>query len=244
VPFNSTNKFALSVVTPPEGECPGKQYVLMKGAPEIILARCNRWLCGGVEKPLDEDFQKQFTTAYECFAMAGERVLGFARQNINFLPDDRLNKDTVPTNDFLFMGLVSLMDPPKLGVDQAVTDCRTAGIRVFMVTGDHALTAEAIAKKVNILTLPTRNDIAAERGVPVAEVDMWDPEVQAIVITGSQLKDLTEDQWQKLLDHKEIAFARTTPQQKLGACVAVNSVGHEPSMPTALCATSLQCHEL
>ena len=56
------------------------------------------------------------------------------------------------------MGLISLADPPKLGVDRAVLDCHQAGVRVFMVTGDHALTAEAIARQVNIITLPTRRE--------------------------------------------------------------------------------------
>lgn len=215
VPFNSTNKYALCVVDPPEGECPGKQYIFLKGAPEVVLERCDRWLCAGIERPVDDDFRRQFQDAYERFAHSGERVLGFARTIIDRRPAEELNKNTVPTEGFLFMGLASLMDPPKLGVDKAVQDCRTAGIRVFMVTGDHALTAEAIAHKVNIITKPTRIDVAQERGVPVEAVDPDDPEIKAVVITGGELKKLTEEQWEHLLDYEELVFARTTPQQKL-----------------------------
>ncbi|CAE8667506.1 unnamed protein product [Polarella glacialis] len=98
---------------------------------------------------------------------------------------------------------------------KAIADCRSAGIRTFMVTGDHALTAEAIAHKVGIITLPIRNDVAHERGVPLEEVDPDESDIQAVVITGHELKHLTEPQWQNLLDYKEIVFARTTPQQKL-----------------------------
>jgi len=215
VPFNSTNKYSLCVTKPPLGEAPGKQYIMLKGAPEIVITRCNRWLVGGVVKPMDDEFKTQFQAAYERFAMGGERVLGFAQEIIDELPAHKLNEKEVPARDLVFMGLISLMDPPKNGVDQAVLDCHRAGIRVFMVTGDHALTAEAIAHSVNIITLHSRADLAHDRGVPIAQVDPRDPEIEAVVVTGGELKSYDENDWQWLLAHEEVVFARTTPQQKL-----------------------------
>jgi len=113
------------------------------------------------------------------------------------------------------MGLISLMDPPKVGVDDAVLDCHRAGIKVYMVTGDHALTAEAIARQIHIITLKTRADVAHERNVTIGDVDARDPEILAVVVTGSEMNTYTEDTWTWLFAHEQIVFARTTPQQKL-----------------------------
>jgi len=62
-----------------------------------------------------------------------------------------LKEENYPINNFVFSGLTSLIDPPKLGVDDSVRKCKIAGIKVFMVTGDHPLTAEAIARKIGII---------------------------------------------------------------------------------------------
>ncbi len=74
-------------------------------------------------------------------------------------------EEKIPHDGFTFVGLISLIDPPKNGVPEAVLRCKNAGIRVMMITGDHPLTAEAIAKKVNIIRdYSMREDIAAETG--------------------------------------------------------------------------------
>ena len=84
-----------------------------------------------------------------------------------------------------------------------------------MVTGDHPLTAEAIARKVNIITRPTRRDVALEDGVDDSEVLLSDPRVEAVVITGSQIGSLEQADWDAILSKREVVFARTSPQQKL-----------------------------
>lgn len=115
-----------------------------------------------------------------------------------------------------FVGLVSMIDPPRAAVPDAVSKCRSAGIKVVMVTGDHPITAKAIAKGVGIISEgnKTVEDIAAERGVPVSQVNPR--EASACVVHGTDLRDMTPAQIDELLnEHSEIVFARTSPQQKL-----------------------------
>lgn len=85
----------------------------------------------------------------------------------------------------------------------------------MMVTGDHALTAEAIARDIGIITLPTKTEIAVSRGVDPASISYDDPDLGAIVLSGGELNSLTEDEWNGIIQCPEIVFARTTPEQKL-----------------------------
>ena len=124
-----------------------------------------------------------------------------------------------------------MIDPPRAAVPDAVSKCRSAGIKVIMVTGDHPITAKAIAKSVGIIYEgnETVEDIAQRRGIPVSKVNPRD--ARAAVVHGGELKDLKPDQLDEILMyHTEIVFSRTSPQQKLiivegcqrmGAIVAV-----------------------
>jgi sodium/potassium-transporting ATPase subunit alpha len=97
-----------------------------------------------------EDWTQRFNEAYERFASQGQRVLAFAKIDLarsSFAEGFEFRKDPAnfPQEEFTFVGLVSLMDPPKKGVRKALAACRTAGIQVVMVTGDHPITAEVRA---------------------------------------------------------------------------------------------------
>jgi sodium/potassium-transporting ATPase subunit alpha len=118
--------------------------------------------------------------------------------------------------EFAFAGLFGIEDPPKQGVADSVVSAQDAGVKVVMVTGDHPITAEAIAKSVGIISVgnKTVQDIAKERGVPISEVDPR--EATAAVVNGATLRDCTDEDIDNILKHhKEIVFARTSPQQKL-----------------------------
>ncbi|XP_035169832.1 sodium/potassium-transporting ATPase subunit alpha-2-like, partial [Oxyura jamaicensis] len=140
-----------------------------------------------------------------------------------------------PTTNLCFVGLMSMIDPPRAAVPDAVGKCRSAGIKVIMVTGDHPITAKAIAKGVGIISEgnETVEDIAARLNIPVSQVNPR--EAKACVVHGSDLKDMTAEQLDEILkNHTEIVFARTSPQQKLiivegcqrqGAIVAVTGDG-------------------
>merc|ERR1711993_31594 len=99
-----------------------------------------------------------------------------------------------PVNGLRFVGLMSMIDPPRAAVPDAVLKCRSAGIKVIMVTGDHPITAKAIARSVGIISdgTETVEDIATRKGVPVAEVNPR--EALAAVVHGGELKDLGSTQ--------------------------------------------------
>merc|ERR1712123_491401 len=132
----------------------------------------------------------------------------FETEPINFFGEDPENHTMLT-----FVGLMSMIDPPRAAVPDAVAKCRSA---VIMVTGDHPITAEAIAKSVGIISEGnfTIQDIANQRGCDVSQVDKR--EATAAVVNGAQLRDFTEQDIDDVLKyHKEIVFARTSPQQKL-----------------------------
>uniref|UniRef100_F1KSS6 Sodium/potassium-transporting ATPase subunit alpha n=1 Tax=Ascaris suum TaxID=6253 RepID=F1KSS6_ASCSU len=219
IPFNSTNKYQVSIHETNDGN---PSYLLvMKGAPERILDRCKTILVKGQERPLDEKLKAEFNDAYLMLGGMGERVLGFCdyRLDQNKFPKGfAFDTEDVnfPVEGLRFVGLVSMIDPPRAAVPDAVSKCRSAGIKVVMVTGDHPITAKAIAKSVGIISEGTETveDIAIRKNCTIEEVDPR--EAKAAVIHGSDLREMTEDQLADVIaNHSEIVFARTSPQQKL-----------------------------
>lgn len=243
VPFNSAAKWQLSVHR--LASQAGKEVVFLKGAPDVLLTKCGFFLDNhGEVQPIDDAFKATFTAAYEAFGGQGERVLGFAFKPLpgrweELTERDPAFKDTFkasflgkagsePVRDMIFAGLITLQDPPRAEVPQAVKDCQTAGIQVVMVTGDHPLTAAAIARKIGLLSLPTREDVARERGVPVEAVSFQ--EAPALVVHGATIAAMTEEDWTALLAKKEVVFARTSPEQKLTIVQRFTAAGHVTAM--------------
>ncbi|XP_066993669.2 sodium/potassium-transporting ATPase subunit alpha isoform X5 [Anabrus simplex] len=239
IPFNSTNKYQVSIHETEDPNDP-RHLMVMKGAPERILDRCSTIFIGGKEKVLDEEMKEAFNNAYLELGGLGERVLGFCDY---MLPSDKFplgfkfdsDDPNFPLSGLRFVGLMSMIDPPRAAVPDAVAKCRSAGIKVIMVTGDHPITAKAIAKSVGIISEgnETVEDIAQRLNIPVSEVNPR--EAKAAVVHGTELRDLNSDQIDEILRyHTEIVFARTSPQQKLiivegcqrmGAIVAVTGDG-------------------
>lgn len=252
VPFSSANKYQVSI----NKMASGNQRMLIKGAPERIWSRCDRILIDGEEKKIDANIESVYKTHLRELMFKGERVLGFAfaelptsdypenyefdNKDYNF-PMGESSKDASAKaqQKLCFVGLISLIDPPRAAVPSAVELCGKAGIQVIMVTGDHPDTAAAIAKEVGIIKGKTRRDIALQSGfftekgdVDESQVPENHPDIEAVVVTGdyidkvSPLKsDSDEVKKQKqafvtnflqnVLNYDQIVFARTSPQQKL-----------------------------
>merc|ERR1712227_7204 len=239
IPFNSTNKFQVSIHET-EDKNDNRYLLVMKGAPERILDRCSTIVIDGKERPMTEEWRNAFEAAYMELGGLGERVLGFCDY---MLPADKypagypFDAEDVnfPLEGLRFVGLMSMIDPPRAAVPDAVAKCRSAGIKVIMVTGDHPITAKAIAKNVGIISADTYTveDIAEQKGIDVKDVNTRD--ARACVVHGGEIKEMSEKQIDEILMyHTEIVFARTSPQQKLiivegcqrmGAIVAVTGDG-------------------
>ena len=237
IPFNSTNKYQVSVH---ETNKKTNYLLVLKGAPEKVMERCSRVLVNGREIPMSDELVESYNQAYMNLGGLGERVLGFCELS---LPEEEFpigfnfNTDEVnfPLDHLCFLGLISMIDPPRSTVPDAVAKCRSAGIKVIMVTGDHPITAKAIARSVGIISPQSRtaDDIAHELGIPVGKISPKSS--NAVVITGAQLNDLSSRELDKIIvHHNELVFARTTPQQKLlivescqrtGSIVAVTGDG-------------------
>ena len=239
IPFNSSYKYALVIYETHDD--PEHDYeVLLKGAPERIWAMCSHVLKNGQEIKIDVEVIKSFEAANKVFAKNGERVLGFSRlllkksdypKGFQFTLKDPLK---LPFAGFCFVGLISLMDPPKLTVPDAVEKCKSAGIKVIMVTGDQMLTATSIAKRIGIIDCKSSLDIAEEEGITnEAAIEL----AAAIVVDGTLLTQAqVEDEGlpeiergkklEKWLKKDQIVFARTSPAQKLYIVKGCQKLGH------------------
>lgn len=224
VPFNSTNKWMCSIHDEQKKTGNKELNLMLKGAPERVIGMCGRILKDGEIHDLDANEKKELEKINDNLAKRGERVLAFAERILdeNYSKDFAFEQEPLnfPMNNFVFVGFFSLIDPPRMTVKTAIHDCHTAGVKVFMVTGDHPTTAQAIAKSLNLITHPTKKDLEEQNIAIPAEG------CKAIVVTGTELLNFTEEDWDRTLKHEEIVFARTMPQQKQDIVRELTKLGH------------------
>ncbi len=188
-PFSSERKMMSSI-----NEIKGKKYMFAKGAVEVILSKSTKILKNGRETLLREEDKKKILEMNEKFANDALRVLAVAYKKL----------DNYEEENFTFLGLVGMIDPPREEVFDAYKKCTEAGIKTVMITGDHKLTAVAIAKKIGIY-----------KG--------------GKVLTGDDLKNLSNEELDKIIDDVEV-FARVLPEQKLKIVKSLQRKGHVVAM--------------
>jgi len=192
-PFDS-DRMRQSVQVATDAGC----TLFCKGAPETVLPLCAQIFAGGQARPLDAAARAAILAAQERMAAQGLRVLAFA-----FRVTAVCGGVPLPEQELVFCGLVGLEDPPRPEVPEAVRQCREAGIRVIMVTGDHPHTAVALAREIGLVQSP-------------------DP----LVLTGAQLQRLSATQLQLALDAPDIVFARLAADQKMRIVNALRDKQH------------------
>jgi Ca2+-transporting ATPase len=195
IPFSSERKRMTTL-----HETPGGTTAYSKGAAEIVLGACTRVLEDGVAAPLDETERGEIISRAETMAGDGMRVLGVASRSDANLASAEEN--------MTFLGLVGLLDPSRPEVAASITACRSAGIGVVMITGDHPVTASAIARELGIST-------------------------KGRVVTGRELEQMTDDELARDIAEVDV-YARVSPADKLrivtawqerGAVVAMTGDG-------------------
>ncbi|CAD5207829.1 unnamed protein product [Bursaphelenchus okinawaensis] len=227
IPFNSSNKYQLSV-----HKNDANRFVLvMKGAPEKILAKCTDVLMENRTLKLDKDFKTKFTHAYDKLGGMGERVLGFSDLELDpekFPEDYDFSTEPVnfPVDGLRFLGLISMIDPPRPGVPEAVQLCQAARIKVVMVTGDHPITAKAIAQQVHIFNKDFKVAHLIEDSDSYDDVINAYEGEKAVIVHGEQLKKLANEQLDHLVRiYPQVVFSRTSPAQKLQIVEAYQRCG-------------------
>ncbi len=138
-PFNSITKRMITVTDAGDGP-----QAYLKGAPEVVLAMCDRIALNGDEVALTEDRRAEVIQAYRELAGRGERGLAYAAR--------ACRSDEIPQDGYVFLGLTGMIDPPRPEVPDALARCHSAGIRVIMLTGDFGLTAKTIAHQIGMMS--------------------------------------------------------------------------------------------
>ncbi|KAI8722028.1 Cation-ATPase-N domain-containing protein [Fusarium sp. LHS14.1] len=244
--FNSKNKYMIKAfcLTHPDGLslalpsdigsifAPGDVLLTIKGAPEILLERVSSYVNpSGVCVHLDDEKRKSIEMIKDDWASQGRRVLLLARKSISSTAFPPGMSETALESEMYnqaltgltLVGLVGIVDPPRPEIPDVVDTLRTAGIRIFMVTGDFALTAQAIAQECGIITSQNIDTVEAlhrtvtiDPSIRALELNYdADGPREAIVLSGPELISLNEGQWDQLAEYREIVFARTTPEHKL-----------------------------
>ena len=193
LPFDSEYKYMVTMAALPNADDGNILYI--KGAPDKLLAMAKKEMTADGPVPLD---RKHWEQAVTDLASEGLRVLGAA---IKFVPSDKAAITHKSLKEgVIFLGLAGIMDPPREEAIEAVATCRAAGIRVKMITGDHADTASAIGKELGI----------------------GDDDGKAL--TGNELNDMTDEQFYAAACKYDI-FARTSPEHKLKLVKALQAHG-------------------
>jgi Ca2+-transporting ATPase len=198
-PFDSTRKMMSVLVRLPTGE----RVLAAKGAPDVILSRASEVLLHGEEVALTAERRAEIERTIKDFGAKALRTLAIAYKRVDQeTPDDADDHE----QDVVLVGIHGIMDPPRPEVPDAVAEAESAGVRTVMITGDHAVTAEAIAEQI---------------GIKHADAQT--------VHTGAELDTLTDRQLQETVRHAAV-FARVTPEHKLRIVNAMQANGEVAAM--------------
>lgn len=176
----------------------GERYILCtKGAIDYVIDKCSHVLIDGEVRPLTAELKKTIMSANEDVCKLGERVVAFAEKYGD--------SDKISESDMTFVGFLSVIDPPRDEAKESIKQCRRAGLKTIMITGDHPTTAFAIAKQLDIAKSSKE------------------------VLSGAELGKLSEKELSKIID-KYSVFARVSPNDKLKIVRALKSKGNIVAM--------------
>uniref|UniRef100_A0A183C2C6 Cation_ATPase_N domain-containing protein n=1 Tax=Globodera pallida TaxID=36090 RepID=A0A183C2C6_GLOPA len=190
--------------------------VMIKGAPEVILSRCSEVAMADGLQLITEEFRNECQIAWDHFGSEGRRVFAFAKKSFRASQDTKFTaqSDNYPQEGLIFLGMAAIMDPPRNETAAAIQQCKDAGIKVFMITGDHPTAASAVASQIGLFG--QQNDTVKSRGNHQVKLSLdLSTKVDWAIVLGESLAQMSPGEWDRLLAHRYIVFARTTPEQKL-----------------------------
>jgi len=200
VPFDSEKMYMATLHKITNYQLPITNYIFVKGAPEKIIQLSSLFQKADQQIDFNEEEKNKFKKEIENLNKNGLRTMAFAYKKIE---QDKLGKGEVA--DLIFLGLVALKDPIRKDVKKTILGCLTAGIRLILITGDHALTAQKIAEEAGILTIGQR------------------------VVEGNELDGLSKEQLREIVKNNSI-FARVEPKHKLAIIDALQENGEVVAM--------------
>ncbi|MDO9211139.1 MAG: HAD-IC family P-type ATPase, partial [Deltaproteobacteria bacterium] len=198
IPFSSERKRMTTIHQMPDG----KKVAFLKGAPEVILEKSTKILEDGDGRTLKEEERAEILRANEGMTQGALRVLGVAYRD---LPDGIAYSEDMIEKDLTFLGLVGMMDPPRDEVVEATKVCRQVGIKPIMITGDHKLTAVAVAKEIGFYKDGDK------------------------VLTGEELEKMSDEEFEKIVCQVTV-YARVSPSDKLKIVKAWKKQGEVVAM--------------
>ena len=193
IPFDSNRKLMSTI-----HKFNNKYRIITKGAPDVLLERCTKYYNNGNIESLNYIKRNNLKSRNENLADKALRVIGVAYIDLDILPKS-LDANFIE-NNLIFVGFIGMIDPPRDGVKESIKQCKEAGIKIAMITGDHIATAKAIANDLGILR---KNDLC---------------------ITGKELDQISQKDLEKNI-MKYSVFARVTPEHKVKIVKAFQSTG-------------------
>lgn len=198
-PFDSTRKMMSVTIK----DRHGKQFIITKGAPDVLIGVSSTILVNGKVQAMRGEAREEALHAVENLAGMALRTIAIAYKPV---PQGRtILSEREAEKDLIFIGIQGMIDPPRPEVKDAVRECRDAGIKTVMITGDHVITAKAIARQLGIL------------------------EKNSIVMDGTKLSVLTVEELEEVVEDVAV-FARVSPEHKLKIVQALQSRGHIVAM--------------
>ena len=193
IPFDSSRKMMTTI-----HKVGNKYRIITKGAPDVLIKRCSKYYLNNQISSLSMSISNLIEKQNENMAKKALRVIAVGYKDVDVLPS-KIESSYIE-NDLIFTGLIGMIDPPREGVKEAIATCRKAGIKTVMITGDHIITANAIASELGILR---KNDLS---------------------ITGAELDKIPKTEFKKNIMRYSV-FARVTPEHKVEIVKAFQGTG-------------------
>ncbi|CAI0641644.1 unnamed protein product [Colletotrichum noveboracense] len=227
IPFNSKNKWMLTLVHEGAAEKGNRFHMFVKGAPDVLLPAYSSFWSGRTQstEALDANAKTPFKEIQDKLSRNAERVVVICEKILDTVhsPGTNAFSDEVAMKaleNFTVVGILGIIDPPRPEAASTVANCRRAGARFFMVTGDYGVTAAAIAHNIGIFTTsePDTFDTIRRGMTPTAEElrrQRLAGNGRSLLLEGASVARLMAQDWDIVCEYDEIVFSRTTPEQKL-----------------------------